>query len=119
MLAVCLPGQSAEAGCGEYVVVNGRAVHAHGGMALDGSPHDRNSGDRLPECHGPNCRRQPPLAPPKPVFGGAGAEQWLFWPAVLDEQTPKRGLLVSQADARLACGHYPALERPPRRLSAF
>ncbi len=48
------PGGRAEAGCGDYVVIDGQPVAGHDAGRVPGEP-----------CHGPNCslRECPPQAP--------------------------------------------------------
>lgn len=120
---VCLCPVSAQAGCGDYVVVTGSGANhshsligvtdpAHLPLSLSGSSHTPL---RMP-CQGPNCsnrRSLPPLAPPAPQR--LAVDQWAILPGdVATNASDEIVVPVTDPSLGFAMSHFSRIFRPPR-----
>jgi hypothetical protein len=75
--AIVLAANSAQASCGDYVMIGG-----HEGNALAGGPMakttDRSDGPAPAPCSGPECRRNAPAAPMTPPVKSNNLESRCF-----------------------------------------
>lgn len=113
MLVAALAAPDARAGCGDYVVVGSRMVHADRDAAPP-SPRPDNEPPR-PACRGPSCSpAHLPPAPPPPATTPQQAEQWgCLVPAPVP--TPGRALLCAPpAGPAASRGHADDVFHPPR-----
>lgn len=123
---VCLTPTSAEASCGDYVMVTGNGSHHQdqgrsigdsGTMAAHSHTMTSQSGrPAVPPCRGPHCSRRnsvPPLAPTTPLR--LNVEQW----AVLISDVPASSsdeivLPVTDPSMGFATSLVSRIYRPPR-----
>jgi hypothetical protein len=118
----CVTPRAASAGCGDYVLVNGRPLTASRPVATQAAHGAEGAREPVglprPPCDGPHCGRQVPLPlpAPSPVPSAAGSDQWclLFGDAFLPDPLPGRRIPESPVAPR--DGYCPPIEHPPRFL---
>lgn len=116
LAGVLLSPRSAEAACGDYVWVGGRAPHAMAGQATESapSPDVDSTAPKVPRCMGPRCsnRSVPPAAPAPSIK--ITIERWACVDVVLSGHASGSTRLSHDLGDRPADGFARSILRPPR-----
>ena len=120
-LLECATTDTASAGCGDYVLVNGKPLmtsrHAQAPPRQHAPEPFQPESLPRPPCDGPHCGRQLPLPiPAEPsVPNATSSDPWcrcLAQEALVAD--PWRGRLVAESQLSLRDGCPMSIERPPR-----
>jgi len=120
LVGLLVAPQSADAACGDYVWLRGRAPMTEHGMtgradqASADSTAEKSQSPAVPRCHGPFCSKGsiPPAAPAPSTK--VSFERWACVEVALDHDAiSTTGLLPIVAD-RPADGFGQSILRPPR-----
>ncbi|HUY90643.1 MAG TPA: hypothetical protein VMV10_18040 [Pirellulales bacterium] len=136
-LAACLTGmRSADAACGDYVVIGQRNTGQSHAARQDAQQHaaadsrwayrpanesSSSLGDHganqpgSQPCQGPNCRRQAPSSPqPAPASRALTVDQWAYCPCGKAAACGAFSLSLAEPVLSLAAGFRQLPEHPPR-----